>query len=97
MTCSLLSPLLLHKLPNEANEYVACIQLMVMKSTLELKHIFFLGYNHAGVHVDYFQCTFSFFPFFFGTMKFGHLTRGGLILKLPYLSTLYLQPCLCLV
>ena len=73
------------KLPNETNEYVACIQLVVVKSTLELKHFFFLGYNHAGIHVDYFQRTFFssfFFPLFFGTVKFGHLPRGGLILKL---------------
>ena len=64
---------------------------MVMKSTLEMKHFFF-AYNHAREHVYYFQRTFSFFFlfFFFLNMKFGHLTRGGLILKLPYLSILYL-------
>ena len=67
---------------------------MIMKSTLELKHFFFLGYNHAGVHVDYFQRTFSLFFFFFSLFfwkhEICHLTRGGLILKLPYLSIPYL-------
>lgn len=37
-----------------------------------------------------FSTHFFFFFLFFWNMKFGHLTRGGLIWKLPYLYILYL-------
>ena len=97
MTFSLLSPFLLCKLPNEANEYVACIQLMVMKSALEMKHFFFFAYNHARVHVYYFKHTFPFFFLFFLKHEIWTSNQRWSNLKIALFIYSIFITCLCLV
>ena len=95
MTFSLLSPLLFCKFPNETNEYVACIQLMVMKSTLEMKH-FFLHTIMQGYMYIIFNTLFLFFSFFLKHEIWTSNQRWSNLKIALFIYSIFIT-CLCLV
>ena len=59
--------------------------------------LFFLGYNHAGVHVDYFQRTFFFFFLFFWKYEIWTSIQRWSNFKIALFIYSIFITCLCLV